>query len=151
MWCDVKLLDLILPVRCVVCGAGGEQLCPACRGALPRVDPPLCARCGAPTAWPVQRCRECAGRHRCKRPQAALLPGAHELPDRRVVRDGGTGRSECEAAACALTAPLDRPRGWSAAASAERRDEPREGAATGRTELLAAGPADDAAQGQDQV
>jgi predicted amidophosphoribosyltransferase len=62
MWCDVKLLDLILPVRCVVCGAGGEQLCPACRGALPRLDLPLCARCGAPTAWPVQRCRECAGR-----------------------------------------------------------------------------------------
>jgi predicted amidophosphoribosyltransferase len=23
---------------------------------------PLCARCGAPTAWPVERCRECAGR-----------------------------------------------------------------------------------------
>jgi predicted amidophosphoribosyltransferase len=58
----VKLLDLILPVRCVVCGAGGEQLCPACRGALPRLVEPLCARCGAPTAWPVERCRECAGR-----------------------------------------------------------------------------------------
>src|SRR3954463_15722851 len=62
MWCDVKLLDLILPVRCVVCGASGEQLCPACRGALPRLAAPLCARCGAPTAWPVERCRECAGR-----------------------------------------------------------------------------------------
>ena len=23
---------------------------------------PLCARCGAPTEWPVERCRECAGR-----------------------------------------------------------------------------------------
>ena len=62
MWCDVKLLDLILPVRCVVCGVGGEQLCPTCRGALPRLGEPLCARCGAPTAWPVARCRECAGR-----------------------------------------------------------------------------------------
>src|SRR3954464_15899236 len=62
MWCDVKLLDLILPVRCVVCGAGGEQLCPACRGALPRLAAPLCARCGAPVVWPVERCRECAGR-----------------------------------------------------------------------------------------
>jgi predicted amidophosphoribosyltransferase len=29
---------------------------------LPRIEPPLCARCGAPTAWPVERCRECAGR-----------------------------------------------------------------------------------------
>ena len=24
--------------------------------------PPLCARCGAPTVWPVSRCRDCAGR-----------------------------------------------------------------------------------------
>jgi predicted amidophosphoribosyltransferase len=24
--------------------------------------PPRCARCGAPTAWQVERCRECAGR-----------------------------------------------------------------------------------------
>ena len=24
--------------------------------------PPLCARCGAPTAWPVARCAECTGR-----------------------------------------------------------------------------------------
>jgi len=29
---------------------------------MPRIDPPLCERCGAPTAWPVARCRECAGR-----------------------------------------------------------------------------------------
>jgi predicted amidophosphoribosyltransferase len=26
------------------------------------LEPPLCERCGAPTAWPVERCRECAGR-----------------------------------------------------------------------------------------
>jgi predicted amidophosphoribosyltransferase len=62
VWCDVRLLDLILPVRCVVCDAAGEQLCRACRDALPRLAPPLCDRCGAPTAWPVGRCRECSGR-----------------------------------------------------------------------------------------
>jgi predicted amidophosphoribosyltransferase len=56
------MLDLLLPQRCVVCGCGGSQLCAACRAELPRIEPPLCARCGAPTAWPVQRCRECAGR-----------------------------------------------------------------------------------------
>ena len=33
-----------------------------CRDGLQRIEPPLCARCGAPTAWPVERCRECAGR-----------------------------------------------------------------------------------------
>jgi predicted amidophosphoribosyltransferase len=56
------LLDLLLPQRCVVCGSGGTQLCSGCRDDLPRLEPPLCARCGAPTAWPVERCRECAGR-----------------------------------------------------------------------------------------
>jgi len=56
------VLDLLLPQRCVVCGSGGLQLCAECREELPRLEPPLCARCGAPTAWPVERCRECAGR-----------------------------------------------------------------------------------------
>jgi len=56
------VLDLLLPQRCVVCGCGGRQLCAGCREELPRIEPPLCARCGAPTAWPVERCRECAGR-----------------------------------------------------------------------------------------
>ena len=56
------MLDLLLPQRCVVCGAGGTQLCAACRDDLPRLEAPLCARCGAPVAWPVERCRECAGR-----------------------------------------------------------------------------------------
>jgi competence protein ComFC len=56
------VLDLLLPQRCVVCAAGGSQLCAACRDGLPRIEPPLCARCGAPGAWPVERCRECAGR-----------------------------------------------------------------------------------------
>jgi predicted amidophosphoribosyltransferase len=53
---------LELPQRCVVCGSGGSQLCAGCREELPRLEPPLCARCGAPTVWPVERCRECAGR-----------------------------------------------------------------------------------------
>jgi predicted amidophosphoribosyltransferase len=56
------VLDLLLPQRCVVCGRGGRQLCSRCREKLPPIEPPLCARCGAPTVWPVERCRECAGR-----------------------------------------------------------------------------------------
>jgi predicted amidophosphoribosyltransferase len=56
------MLDLLLPQRCVVCGRGGRQLCAGCREELQRIEPPLCSRCGAPTAWPVERCRECAGR-----------------------------------------------------------------------------------------
>ena len=56
------VLDLLLPQRCVVCRVQGEQLCAPCADGLPRISPPLCNRCGAPTAWPVARCRECAGR-----------------------------------------------------------------------------------------
>jgi predicted amidophosphoribosyltransferase len=56
------VLDLLLPQRCVVCGNGGKQLCAGCRDGLQRIEPPFCARCGAPTVWPVERCRECAGR-----------------------------------------------------------------------------------------
>ena len=56
------MLDLLLPQRCVVCGGGDRQFCSGCRDELPMLEPPLCERCGAPTAWPVERCRECAGR-----------------------------------------------------------------------------------------
>src|SRR5262249_61546381 len=28
----------------------------------PPLRPPICERCGAPTAWPVNRCVECSGR-----------------------------------------------------------------------------------------
>jgi ComF family protein len=58
----VDLLDLLLPRRCAACRLPGEALCSPCREALLRIRPPLCERCGAPTAWPVPRCRECSGR-----------------------------------------------------------------------------------------
>lgn len=56
------LLELLLPQRCAGCGARADALCAGCRALLYRLEEPLCARCGAPTAWPVARCRECAGR-----------------------------------------------------------------------------------------
>ena len=57
------MLHVLLPVRCVVCAWPGEgEVCARCLDGLPRLRPPLCGRCGAPTAWPVGRCRECAGR-----------------------------------------------------------------------------------------
>lgn len=55
-------LDLLLPQRCLACGCPADALCPACRAGLRRLAGPLCARCGAPTAWPVSRCLECSGR-----------------------------------------------------------------------------------------
>ncbi len=56
------LLDLLLPRRCVACARLGEDLCADCRAALPLLLGIHCERCGAPTAWPVRRCRECSGR-----------------------------------------------------------------------------------------
>jgi len=56
------LLDLVFPRRCVVCGSDGAVLCLSCEQGLEWLGKPLCERCGAPTAWPVERCRECAGR-----------------------------------------------------------------------------------------
>jgi predicted amidophosphoribosyltransferase len=56
------VLQLLLPQRCVACGALGGQLCESCLAGLPRLIGPRCERCGAPTAWAVRRCAECAGR-----------------------------------------------------------------------------------------
>jgi ComF family protein len=56
------LLDLLLPGGCAACGEGESLLCEGCRARMVVLGGPLCARCGAPTAWPVSRCRECAGR-----------------------------------------------------------------------------------------
>jgi ComF family protein len=79
----LRLLDLLLPRRCAACGGGEHLLCASCRGALRRLQDPLCARCGAPTAWPVERCRECAGR---RLPFASARAAvAYEGPARPLV------------------------------------------------------------------
>ena len=95
----MSFLDILLPVRCVVCAAGGEQLCAGCREGLPLLRPPLCERCGAPTAWPVSRCRECSGR----RLAFASARAAVEYDDRvrRLVagwKERGLRRLAAEAA-----------------------------------------------------
>jgi ComF family protein len=56
------LLDLVFPRHCIVCGGEGESLCPDCDRSLRRLTGTMCRRCGAPTEWPVERCRECGGR-----------------------------------------------------------------------------------------
>ena len=56
------LLDLLLPPHCVACRRAGPVLCDGCRRMLVRLRAPLCERCGAPTEWPVARCRECSRR-----------------------------------------------------------------------------------------
>ena len=94
------MLQLLLPQRCLVCGDAGSQLCGACRSALPRLVPPLCERCGAPTAWPVRRCRECSGRQLgFGRARAAV---AYDASVRRLVagwKERGLRRFADDAAA----------------------------------------------------
>ncbi|MEX2210718.1 MAG: double zinc ribbon domain-containing protein [Gaiellaceae bacterium] len=77
------LLDLILPRRCAGCARAGIELCEACLAALPRLRHPLCARCGAPTLWPVRRCRECAGRRLAFATARSAL--AYDESVRRIV------------------------------------------------------------------
>jgi len=58
----MDVLSLLLPGRCAGCGRPGAPVCDACLVSLVRLAPPVCERCGAPGAWPVKRCAECAGR-----------------------------------------------------------------------------------------
>jgi len=77
------VLDLLLPQRCLVCSLPGDHVCNGCRSALRRIAPPFCERCGAPTAWPVRRCAECAGRRLAfARARAAV---EYDEPVRQVV------------------------------------------------------------------
>jgi ComF family protein len=52
-------LDFLLPQSCLGCGVEGEALCPACTSRLPRITPPVCARCGLPLP-PGAPCPDCA-------------------------------------------------------------------------------------------
>jgi ComF family protein len=78
----VHPLDLLLPQRCLVCAVPGGVVCTGCLVALPRLEPPCCGRCGAPTAWPVTRCRECQGRIAFASARAAV---AYDESVRKVV------------------------------------------------------------------
>jgi predicted amidophosphoribosyltransferase len=89
----VRFLDLVLPERCLACGAGETLLCPTCRAGLTRLGGTLCARCGSPTAWPVARCGECAGRRvafACARAAVAYQGTARTLV--AAWKERGVGR-----------------------------------------------------------
>ena len=77
------MLDLLLPQRCVVCSLPGGQVCGGCRSSLRGIAPPLCERCGAPTAWPVRRCAECSGRRLAFASARAAVE--YDEPVRRIV------------------------------------------------------------------
>jgi predicted amidophosphoribosyltransferase len=87
------LLDLVAPRRCLACGRGDELLCDGCRGRLLLLRGTACARCGCPTAWPVERCGECSGRRLAFASARAAV--AYDGPARPLVaawKEHGLGR-----------------------------------------------------------
>jgi ComF family protein len=79
----VRLLDVLVPQRCAACGTGEQVVCSACLATIRLLRGPLCARCGAPTAWPVERCAECSGRRLAY--VRARAAAAYEDPVRTLV------------------------------------------------------------------
>jgi ComF family protein len=77
------VLDLLLPQRCLGCSRSGAQVCDPCERRLRRLGAPMCGRCGAPTAWPVEHCRECTGRRLAFAQARAAV--AYDEPVRRIV------------------------------------------------------------------
>ena len=70
----------------------GATLCPRCTAALPSLSGRSLLACGAPIAWPVARCRECAGRR-----LAFASARAASSTTRRSARSSPPGRSmACE-------------------------------------------------------
>ena len=148
----VCVLDLLLPLHCAVCRSVGAAICAACKALLVRLAPPLCARCGAPGAWPVERCAECAGRRiafasaraailydeRCAQadlglegawPAAAGRGGGDDR--RRGARPAGRGRAHVRARAEGANAQARSPSGRGPGARARASVGPPGGGARG--------------------
>jgi ComF family protein len=103
------VLELLLPQRCLACGRSGAAACDACLRALAPLAPPLCRRCGAPTAWPVERCAECSGRRIAFASARAAV--AYDERARRIVtgwKEHGLRRLAA-AAAGVVAETLSRP------------------------------------------
>lgn len=97
------VLDLLVPPLCLVCRAPGGELCGGCRGALPWLLGPCCARCGLPS--PCGRRCPAAGHAYT----TAWAPLAHEGPARALVAGlkfrRATAAADVLAAAMAAAVP----------------------------------------------
>jgi ComF family protein len=103
------VLDIVLPRRCAGCGRAGCELCARCLRGLLRLRGPLCARCGAPTAWPVARCVECAGRRLAfASARAAVAYAGPAKPLVQAWKEGGQ-RGLAAHAAALVAETLDLP------------------------------------------
>ena len=78
-----RLLDLVLPVNCVVCGDEGRYLCDGCEHDLPVLMRPYCYLCASPDA--PQLCRWCF--ESSPRFDRARAPYRYDGPVRQMVLD----------------------------------------------------------------
>lgn len=104
-----SLFDVLVPDRCVLCGRGEALLCAPCLAGLQPVRPPLCTRCGAPTAWPVARCADCTGRRLAFASARAAL--VYDALGRRLVsawKERGLRRLT-PLLACLVVEAIERP------------------------------------------
>jgi ComF family protein len=53
-----SFLNLLFPPRCVTCDQSDSWLCSACQDRIEFIRPPICPRCGQPTAMP-RLCPSC--------------------------------------------------------------------------------------------
>jgi predicted amidophosphoribosyltransferase len=86
----IDVLSLVFPRRCAGCDTRGMLWCMTCASALEPLPAVRCGLCGAPTRWPVTRCRECRQmRFHFTRSWSAV---AHRGPAAALLRrwkDGG--------------------------------------------------------------
>ena len=103
------LVDLVFPRRCVACGTPADRLCAPCHARLRVLAGPCCRLCGAPTRWPVDRCRECSGRRLAFASARAAV--VYDGPARGLVgawKERGVRRAAAFAAEL-VTAHVERP------------------------------------------
>jgi ComF family protein len=106
---EAWLVDLLLPRSCVACGGSADLLCAGCLLELRPLGSACCGRCGAPTAWPVPECRECARRRLAFTQARAAV--AYSGPARALVRawkERGLRRASSFAAEL-VAAHVERP------------------------------------------
>lgn len=78
-----RLLDVLLPVNCVVCRTEGQYLCEGCVDDLPRLTSPYCYLCANPNV--PQLCRWCF--ENSPRFDRARAPYLYEGPAKQMVLD----------------------------------------------------------------
>lgn len=92
-----SILDLFYPPHCVECRAPGTWLCLPCISRTPRVEPPICLRCGDPldhlTSGLCPRCRNTPSQiHRVR--SVYYFEGALRTAIRRFKYDGLTALAQ---------------------------------------------------------